>query len=49
MQQESLAELLTREQGKPLSQSREEIVRAASLSEAMVAIPIEPEVLVEDA
>jgi acyl-CoA reductase-like NAD-dependent aldehyde dehydrogenase len=49
VQQESLAELLTREQGKPLSQSREEIVRAASLSEAMVAIPIEPEVLVEDA
>ena len=49
MQQESLAELLTREQGKPLSQSREEIVRAASLSEGMAAIPIEPEVLVENA
>ncbi len=49
VQQESLAELLTREQGKPLSQSREEIVRAASLSEGMAAIPIEPEVLVENA
>jgi acyl-CoA reductase-like NAD-dependent aldehyde dehydrogenase len=48
-QQESLAELLTREQGKPLAQSREEITRAASLSSGMAAISIEGEVLVDDA
>jgi len=48
-QQDSLAELLTREQGKPLTQSREEILRAASLSNGMTAIPIEPELLVDDA
>jgi len=48
-QQESLAELLTREQGKPLSQAREEIARAASLSSGMAAISIEREVLIDDA
>jgi acyl-CoA reductase-like NAD-dependent aldehyde dehydrogenase len=47
--QEELAELLTREQGKPLSQAREEIVRAASLSSGMTAISIEGEVLIDDA
>ncbi len=47
--QESLAELLTREQGKPLSQARDEIGRAFSQSEGMTRIAIEPEVLVEDA
>jgi hypothetical protein len=46
--QEELAELLTREQGKPLSQAREEIVRAASLSSGMTAISIEGEVLIDD-
>ena len=35
--QDSLAELLTREQGKPLGQSRDEIGRAASQSEGMAA------------
>ena len=47
--QEGLAELLTREQGKPLAQSRDEIVRAASLASGMAAISIEPEVIVDDA
>src|SRR5580658_7303518 len=47
--QEELAELLTREQGKPLSQAREEIMRAASLSSGMTAISIEGEVLIDDA
>ncbi len=48
-QQSSLAELLTCEQGKPLAQSREEITRAASLSEGMTAISIDSELLLEDA
>jgi acyl-CoA reductase-like NAD-dependent aldehyde dehydrogenase len=47
--QDSLAELLTREQGKPVSQSRDEIGRAATQSEGMAAIPIPVEKLVEDA
>jgi acyl-CoA reductase-like NAD-dependent aldehyde dehydrogenase len=47
--QEELAELLTQEQGKPLAQAREEIVRAASLSSGMTAISIEGEVLIDDA
>ncbi len=47
--QESLAELLTREQGKPLAQARDEIGRAFSQSEGMTRIAIEPEILVEDA
>jgi acyl-CoA reductase-like NAD-dependent aldehyde dehydrogenase len=47
--QDSLAELLTREQGKPVSQSRDEIGRAASQSEGMAAIPIPVEKLVDDA
>jgi len=48
-QQSSLAELLTREQGKPLAQSHEEITRAASLAEGMTGISIESELLLEDA
>ncbi len=44
-----LAELLTREQGKPLAQSRDEIGRALSQAEGMAAIPIAPETLMEDA
>jgi len=47
--QESLAQLLTREQGKPLGQSRDEIGRAATQSEGMAAIDIGVETLVEDA
>jgi len=47
--QEELAVLLTREQGKPLGQSRDEITRAATQSEGMAAIAIEPEVIVESA
>ena len=47
--QDSLAELLTREQGKPIAQSRDEIGRAATQSEGMAAIPIPVEKLVEDA
>jgi acyl-CoA reductase-like NAD-dependent aldehyde dehydrogenase len=46
--QDMLAELLTREQGKPVGQSRDEIGRAASQSEGMCAIPIPVEKLVED-
>lgn len=47
--QEVLAELLTREQGKPVGQSRDEIGRAASQSEGMVAIPIPVEKISDDA
>jgi len=47
--QDTLAELLTREQGKPVAQSRDEIGRAASQSEGMAAISIPVERLVEDA
>jgi acyl-CoA reductase-like NAD-dependent aldehyde dehydrogenase len=43
-----LAELLTLEQGKPLGQSRAEVTRAATQAEGMAAIPIEPELLLED-
>src|SRR5579863_9743169 len=48
-QQSSLAELLTREQGKPLSQARDEIKRAAIQSEGMAAISIESELILDDA
>jgi acyl-CoA reductase-like NAD-dependent aldehyde dehydrogenase len=47
--QAELAELLTLEQGKPLGQSRDEIARAATQSEGMAQIAIEPEVLLDDA
>lgn len=47
--QEGLAQLLTREQGKPLGQAREEIARAASQSEGMAGINIGIEILAEDA
>ena len=47
--QAELAELLTLEQGKPLTQSRDEIMRAATQSEGMAQISIEPEVLLDDA
>jgi len=43
--QHELAELLTREQGKPVGQARDEIERAASQSEGMVKIAIQPEVI----
>ncbi len=48
-QQQALAELLTREQGKPLSQSVAEIDRGAAQSNGMVTIEIPTEVLVDDA
>jgi acyl-CoA reductase-like NAD-dependent aldehyde dehydrogenase len=48
-EQPALAELLTREQGKPLAQSRDEIGRAASQSEGLSKIAIVPETLVDDA
>jgi acyl-CoA reductase-like NAD-dependent aldehyde dehydrogenase len=47
--QDSLAELLTREQGKPIGQARDEIGRAATQSEGMAAIAIPVETLVENA
>ncbi len=46
--QEALAQLLTREQGKPIGQARDEIGRAATQSEGMAAIKIGVETLVED-
>jgi acyl-CoA reductase-like NAD-dependent aldehyde dehydrogenase len=47
--QDELARLLTMEQGKPLSQARDEITRAATQSEGMTKIPIESEVLEDNA
>ena len=47
--QDELARLLTMEQGKPLSQARDEIARAATQSEGMTKIPIESEVLEDNA
>jgi acyl-CoA reductase-like NAD-dependent aldehyde dehydrogenase len=47
--QSGLAELLTREQGKPLSQSVAEIDRGAAQSEGMAAIEIAVETIVDDA
>jgi acyl-CoA reductase-like NAD-dependent aldehyde dehydrogenase len=47
--QSELAELLTREQGKPLSQSVAEIDRGAAQSDGMVTIEIPVEVLIDDA
>jgi len=47
--QDRLAELLTREQGKPLSQARDEIGRAFTQSEGMTRIDIPVETLVDDA
>ena len=46
--QNELAELLTREQGKPLAQSVAEIDRGAAQSDAMVGIQIPVETLVDD-
>jgi acyl-CoA reductase-like NAD-dependent aldehyde dehydrogenase len=47
--QESLARLLTQEQGKPVGQSRDEIARAASLSVGMTKIRIDAEVILDNA
>jgi acyl-CoA reductase-like NAD-dependent aldehyde dehydrogenase len=46
--QQELAELLTREQGKPLAQSVAEIDRGAAQSDGMVGIAIPVEVLADD-
>ncbi len=46
--QDPLAELLTREQGKPLNQSVAEIGRGAAQSEGMVGIEITVETLIDD-
>ncbi|MEO8465612.1 MAG: aldehyde dehydrogenase family protein [Gammaproteobacteria bacterium] len=46
--QAELAELLTREQGKPLAQSAAEIDRGTAQSDGMVGIEIPTEVLVDD-
>jgi acyl-CoA reductase-like NAD-dependent aldehyde dehydrogenase len=48
-QQNELAELLTREQGKPLSQSIAEIDRGAAQSDGLVGIEIPVETLIDDA
>jgi acyl-CoA reductase-like NAD-dependent aldehyde dehydrogenase len=45
--QDELARLLTMEQGKPLSQAKDEITRAATQSEGLTKIPIVPQ-LIED-
>src|SRR4030095_11185065 len=42
--QDELARLLTLEQGKPISQAKDEITRAATQSEGMTKIPIVGEV-----
>ena len=47
-EQQELAELLTREQGKPLGQSVAEIDRGAAQSDGMVGIEIPVEVLADD-
>ncbi len=47
--QERLGELLTREQGKPLGQARDEIARAASQSEGLTRISIASELITDDA
>ena len=47
--QDALSHLLVQEQGKPLSQARDEIARAASLAVGMTKIPIETQVLLDDA
>ena len=47
-EQNALAELLTREQGKPLAQSVAEIDRGAAQSDGMVSIEIAVEVLADD-
>jgi acyl-CoA reductase-like NAD-dependent aldehyde dehydrogenase len=47
--QSELAELLTREQGKPLAQSVAEIDRRAAQSDGMVGIEIPVEVIADDA
>ena len=44
-----LAELLTREQGKPVQQSKDEINRAATLTEGMLQIRFETQTIVDDA
>jgi acyl-CoA reductase-like NAD-dependent aldehyde dehydrogenase len=48
-QQEALAELLVREQGKPIQQARDEIGRAFVQSEGMTRIPIPVETIMDDA
>jgi acyl-CoA reductase-like NAD-dependent aldehyde dehydrogenase len=45
---EPLARLLTREQGKPVGQSRDEIARAAALSVGMTKIALESQVILDD-
>jgi acyl-CoA reductase-like NAD-dependent aldehyde dehydrogenase len=47
--QNELAELLTREQGKPVGQARDEIVRAGTQSMGMAQIEIPVETLVDEA
>ncbi len=47
-QQNELAELLTREQGKPLAQAVAEIDRGAAQSDGMVGIEIPTEVIADD-
>jgi acyl-CoA reductase-like NAD-dependent aldehyde dehydrogenase len=47
--QDELAHLLTMEQGKPLSQAKDEIGRAASQSEGLTQIPIVPQVIEDTA
>ena len=47
--QDMLAELLTREQGKPVGQAREEIGRAAGQSEGLTQIRIAAEIITDDA
>jgi acyl-CoA reductase-like NAD-dependent aldehyde dehydrogenase len=47
--QDTLGALLTREQGKPIGQARDEIGRAGALSEGMTKISIASELIIDDA
>lgn len=47
--QDSLGELLTREQGKPFAQARDEIGRGSGQLEGLSSIRIAPEILLDDA
>lgn len=46
--QDNLADLLTREQGKPITQARDEIARAGLQGEGMAQIEIKPEVITDN-
>lgn len=46
---DQLSALITLEQGRPLARARDEVLRAATLLEAVIALPLDDDVLREDA